>query len=46
MVDDRHRRTDGCRFDGYTISSPCEPNASVELISSVLCLIATDQTKY
>ena len=23
---------DGCRLDGYTISSPCEPNGSGELI--------------
>ena len=26
------RRTDGRRLDGYTISSPCEPNGSGELI--------------
>ena len=25
-------RTDGRRLDGYTISSPCEPNGSGELI--------------
>ena len=25
------RRTDGRRLDGYTISSPCEPNGSGEL---------------
>ena len=35
MVDDGCRRTDrwkdGCRLDGYTISSPCEPNGSGEL---------------
>ena len=27
----RKRRTDGRRLDGYTISSPCEPNGSGEL---------------
>ena len=33
MVDDDGRRTtDGRRLDGYTISSPCEPNGSGELI--------------
>ena len=26
-------RTDGRRLDGYTISSPCEPNGSGELKS-------------
>ena len=26
-----YRRTDGRRLDGYTISSPCEPNGSGEL---------------
>ena len=30
---DERRRTDGCRLDGYTISSPCEPNGSGELKS-------------
>ena len=30
--DDGRRRTDGRRLDGYTISSPCEPNGSGELI--------------
>ena len=30
MVDVR-RPTDGRRLDGYTISSPCEPNGSGEL---------------
>ena len=30
MVDGR--RTDGCRLDEYTLSSPCEPNGSGELI--------------
>ena len=25
------RRTGGCRLDGYTISSPCEPKGSSEL---------------
>ena len=29
MVDGR--TTDGRRLDGYTISSPCEPNGSGEL---------------
>ena len=28
---DDGRRTDGRRLDGYTISSPCEPNGSGEL---------------
>ena len=32
MVDDGHRRTDRRQLDGYTISSPCEPNGSGELI--------------
>ena len=27
---------DGRRLDGYTISSPCEPNGSGELIITVL----------
>ena len=27
----RRRRTDGRRLDGYTISSPCDPNGSEEL---------------
>ena len=33
MVDGRTdgRTTDGRRLDGYTISSPCEPNGSGEL---------------
>ena len=30
--DDGRRRTDGHRLDGYTKSSPCEPNGSGELI--------------
>ena len=30
MVDGR-TKTDGRRLDGYTISSPCEPNGSGEL---------------
>ena len=29
--DDDDGRTDGRRLDGYTISSPCEPNGSGEL---------------
>ena len=29
--DDDGRTTDGRRLDGYTISSPCEPNGSGEL---------------
>ena len=33
MVDDG--RTDGRRLDGYTISSPCEPNGSGELKRSL-----------
>ena len=32
MVDGR-RRTDGRQLDGYTISSPCEPKGSGELIN-------------
>ena len=34
VYDDDGRRTtdDGRRLDGYTISSPCEPNGSGELI--------------
>ena len=35
MVDDG-RRTDGRRLDGYTISSPCEPNGSGELIIKII----------
>ena len=31
MVDADGRRTDGRRLDGYTISSPYEPNGSGEL---------------
>ena len=31
IVYDGRRRTDGRRLDGYTISSPCEPNGSGEL---------------
>ena len=31
IVYDDDVRTDGCRLDGYTISSPCEPNGSGEL---------------
>ena len=30
------RRTDGRRLDGYTISSPCEPKGSGELIIEVV----------
>ena len=37
MVDVR-RTTDGRRFDGYTISSPCEPNGSGELTKWPLLL--------
>ena len=32
VYDDDDGRTDGRRLDGYTISSPCEPNGSGELI--------------
>ena len=39
MVDGRTtddgRMDDGRRLDGYTISSPCEPNGSGELIMSM-----------
>ena len=31
IVYDDGRMTDGRRLDGYTISSPCEPNGSGEL---------------
>ena len=31
-------QTDGRRLDGYTISSPCEPNGSGELIKSYIWL--------
>ena len=34
MVDDVRRTTDGRRIHWYTISSPCGPNGSVELIMS------------
>ena len=33
IVYDDGRTTDGRRLDGYTISSPCEPNGSGELKS-------------
>ena len=32
IYDDGRRRTGGRQLDGYTISSPCEPNGSGELI--------------
>ena len=32
IVYDDDGRTDGRQLDGYTISSPCEPNGSGELI--------------
>ena len=32
MVDRRRMSTDGWRLDGYTISSPCEPKGSGELM--------------
>ena len=35
IVYDDDGRTDGCRLDGYTISSPCEPNGSGELIKEL-----------
>ena len=36
MVDGRtDGRMDGRRLDGYTISSPCEPNGSGELKSTM-----------
>ena len=38
--DDGRRRTDGRRLDGYTISSPCEPNGSGELNMCVSCYIS------
>ena len=36
-------RTDGRRLDGYTISSPCEPNGSGELINLPLLNITLDE---
>ena len=36
MVDVR-RTTDGRQLDGYTISSPCEPNGSGELKKAKQC---------
>ena len=36
IVYDDGRMTDGCRLDGYTISSPCEPNGSGELKTNAL----------
>ena len=33
--DDDDGRTDGRRLDRYTISSPCEPNGSGELIRRI-----------
>ena len=46
MVDDG-RMTEGRRLDGYTISSPCEPNRSGELIIidpvlGIFCTCPTD----
>ena len=35
--DDDDGRTDGRRLDRYTISSPCEPNGSGELMIAVEC---------
>ena len=32
-TDDGRTDDDGRRLDGYTISSPCEPNGSGELIT-------------
>ena len=36
-VYDDGRTTDGRRLDGYTISSPCEPNGSGELKMLEMC---------
>ena len=40
IVYDDGRTTDGRRLDGYTISSPCEPNGSGELKRDTLVHIA------
>ena len=46
IVYDDGRRTDGRRLDGYTISSPCEPNGSGELMTkgNKQCLFDTPRT--
>ena len=44
MVDsDGRMKTDGRRLDGYTISSPCEPNGSGELIIFISVLLHNPQ---
>ena len=43
MVDDGRTTTDGRTTEhGYTISSPCEPDGSGELISTVGCLVGSE----
>ena len=39
IVNDDGRKTDGRRLDGYTISSPCEPNGSGELKILRYCIL-------
>ena len=39
-TDDVRRTNDGRRLDGYTISPPCEPNGSGELIISIIQISA------
>ena len=41
--DDDGRTTDGRRLDGYTISSPCEPNGSGELKSFILGMLCINR---
>ena len=36
MVDADRQRTDGRRYDGYTVSSSFEPNGSGELIMRIM----------
>ena len=41
IVDDADGRTDGRQLDGYTISSPCEPNGSGELKKLSTMIVAS-----
>ena len=43
--DDADGRTDGRRLNGYTISSPCEPNGSGELKNRHLPYLNSEYTK-
>ena len=45
VYDDDGRRTDGRRLDGYTISSPCEPNGSGELKIKECGFLSIKKTK-